>query len=350
MRGMLLAAGLGERMRPLSEELPKPAVPVLGRPIGFQALRLLVRQGVTRLAVNLHHLGERVRESVGTADDVGCDSLDWTFEPRILGTAGGIRNAAHLLRGNGTFVVRNADFLANIDLDAAREAHRRSGCAATIVLVPHRPPYTPVEVDDAGRVAAIGSLGRPGGGPRTGAFLFAGMHLLEEEVLDRIPSTGPSDIVRDVYVALMAEGRLGAFVHRGFWHEFGAPKDYLEGSLRLLGMDEAARYATSESDPVRLIGAARVAVGAGADFHNGVELRGGVALGFASRVAEGARLDDAIVMPEAWIGPGVRLRRCVVGPGAEVPAGFEGEDLLLVSGGRRGGRLRSLRLAGGDAR
>jgi len=350
MRGMLLAAGLGERMRPLTTSVPKPAVPVLGRPIGFQALRLLARAGVGRLTVNLHHLGERVREALGNADDVGCESLDWTVEPEILGTGGGIRNAADHLRGEGTFVVRNADFLADVDLGEALDAHRRSGRPATLVLTPIRPPYTPIEIDRERRITRIGARSVPGSTGSGAEFLFTGLHLLEEEILDRIPARDRSEIVRDVYLDLMEEGRLGAWVHEGFWHEFGSPEGYLEGSLSLLALDEATRGRAADADPVRILGAARVAVGAGADFHAGVDLRGGVALGFATRVAEGTVLQDTIVMPEAWIGPGVRLCRSIVGPGAEVPAGFEGEGLFLVAGEREGEALRSRKLSGRSAR
>jgi NDP-sugar pyrophosphorylase family protein len=142
-------------------------------------------------------------------------------------------------------------------------------------------------------------------------------------------SEGASDIIRDVYRALSAERQLASFVHTGFWWEFGSPEDYLEGSLRLLDLPDHRRPAVLESDPVVRIGDAVLALGPGADLHGGVEIRGRAALGFASFLAEGCRIEDSIVMPEAWIGPGCSLRRSIVGAGAEIPADKELDSVLV---------------------
>lgn len=327
MRAMILAAGYGERMRPLTLTLPKPALPVLGRPMILQILSRLARDGVTHAAMNLHHLPERVRALVGDGSAAGIESLEFSFEPEILGTGGGIRKAAGHLRGDGTILVRNADFLADIELREALASHRASGRLATLVLIPHRPGYSPVHVSGDGRVAAIG-----GEAPAeaVGSFLFTGCHLIEEEVLDRIPAEGPSDIVRHVYRDLIRERRVGYVLHSGFWWEFGAPRDYLEGCLRLLRTSQAVRAAVGGTDPVRRIEGAWVAVGPGVEIALGsATLRGGIGLGLATHVSDGAILEDTIVMQEAWIGPGVSLKRAVVAPGTEVPADFRVENAML---------------------
>ena len=329
MKGMVLAAGLGERMLPLTLTVPKPALPVLGRPMILEILRLLALQGVTSVAVNLHHLPERLEQVLLEASSLGVEHLHLSPEEKILGTAGGLRHAARFLRGSGTILVRNADFLADVDVMRAAMAHRASGCVATLVLGPERPGYTVVEVDREGRVLSLG--GRPAADPSrvAGRRFFAGLHFIEEEVLDLIPVRGASDIVRDVYRGLASEGRLGSFDHSGEWFDFGSPKDYLDGSLGLLGLSPDTRAAMLETDPVRSIGAATVALGPGADFHHGVELRGRAAIGFAARVGEGSRIEDSLILEEAWVGPGCRLRRVIVGPGTELPAGFELEDAVV---------------------
>src|SRR4029434_5434733 len=135
-------------------------------------------------------------------------------------------------------------------------AHRRSRCPATLVVTPHRSRYTRVRVDRATRVSAFG----------TGDHLFTGYHLIEESVLDLIPGSGPSDIVRDVYFALAAAGRLNSYVHEGSWWEFGTPDEYLEGSLGLIASPAEQRARLGDFDLVRPMDRAIVAIGPGADL------------------------------------------------------------------------------------
>lgn len=331
MKAMLLAAGFGERMFPLTKLLPKPAIPVLGRPLAALVLQQLAADGVSSVVVNLHHHPDKMRAVLGDGRDLGLRSISYSFEEAILGTAGGLRKAAHLLRGDETILVRNADFLADIDLSELTAAHLAGGCGATLVLAPHRPGYTPVDVDDHGRILSFGGRPPVEAARVAGRYLFTGFQLLEPEILDGIPADRPSDLVRDLYVELAAAGRVGSYVHSGFWWEFGSPADYLDGSLALLGMDPRDRLRVAKTDPVERAKGVTLALGTGADFHAGVELRGRVALGFASLVAEGARVEDSVVMPEAWIGPGAVLRRAVVAPATEVPAGMRIESAMVCS-------------------
>ncbi len=331
MKAMLLAAGFGERMLPLTRIVPKPVLPVLGRPLAELVLHRLSLGGISTVVVNLHHQADKIRSLLGDGRDLGLSKLHYSFEEVILGTAGGVRKAAPYLRGGETILVRNADFLSDADLNALTAVHLASGCPVTLLLAPHRPPYTVVEVDEAGKVLSFG--GNPPVEPARVAArrFFTGMQIIEEEVLDRIPPDTPCDLVRHVYRQLAAERRIASHVHEGFWCEFGTPGDYLDGSLAMLQMNSQDRLAIAKMDPVERIGEARVAIGPGAEFHNAVDLRGRIALGFASLVAEGTRLEDTIVMPEAWIGPGCELRRAIVGPETEVPAGFRGENVVLCA-------------------
>lgn len=331
MRAMLLAAGLGERMLPLTKLLPKPAIPVLGRPLAVLILHRLAQEGISSAVVNLHHHPEKMRALLGDGSDVGLTRVCYSEEKTILGTAGGVRKAAAFLRRGGTILVRNSDFLADIDLSEATAAHLASGSMVTLVLAPQRPGYTVIEVDASGHVLSLGGQPQADPGKVAGRYIFTGFQLMEEEVLDRIPHSYPSDLVRDLYRGLAAKGEISSHVHRGFWWEFGSPSDYLEGSLELIGMDPGRRLGVALTDPVEHMGGAAVALGAGADFHSGTELRGRVALGFASFVGEGTAVEDSVIMPEAWIGPGSSLKRSIVGPATEVPAGFQGEDVLVCS-------------------
>jgi NDP-sugar pyrophosphorylase family protein len=329
MNVMLLAAGLGNRMLPLTRTLPKPAIPVLGRPIGAQILRRLAGFGVSRAVVNLHHLPERLRSVLADGSDLGLKGIHYSHEESILGTGGGIGKVAAELRGDGDFLVHNSDCLSDVDITALLAAHRASDCLATLVLAPSRPPYTFVDIDSSGHVVSIAGRPEPPADANARNYLFTGIHVLSDDLLDRIPPEGPSEIVTDVYLELIAERRLGAFMHDGFWWEFGDPGSYLEGSLRLLELPTERIAAIAMTDPVREIDDARVAVGEGSDFHSGVSLAGRVAVGMAAMIGEGSTVEDSIVMPEAWVSPGSRIRRTIVGPGTELPIGCELQDVLI---------------------
>ena len=329
---MFLAAGRGERLLPLTSVVPKPLLPVLGRPLAPYVLSRLAAEGIDEAVVNLHHLPGRLRDALGDGSPLGLRELHFSLEPEtLLGTGGGLRAAAGLLRGSGTILVRNSDFVSDIPLARVLASHLRSGCPATLALVPHRAGYTPVTIDDKSRVIAFG--GREGKAETlAGRYLFTGYHLIEESVLESIPDGKPSDIVREVYFALAAAGRLNAYVHRGFWWEFGEPHEYLAGSDRLIALDTERRARLGDFDPVREVLGASVAAGPGADLDaDGISLRGRLAIGLGVMVGEKARLDDTIVMPESWIGPGSSLERCIVGPATEIPAGFSAMSSMIVA-------------------
>ena len=326
MKAMLLAAGYGERMLPITRVVPKPLIPVLGRPLGPQILSRLGTEGIDEAVMNLHHLPQALRDAFGDGTAMGLRTLHYSLEEeQLLGTGGGLAHAAAQLRGAGTILVRNSDFLADIPLSQVIASHLRSGCPATIVVVPHRAGFTAVTIDDRHRVVAFGA-------ERGGRYLFSGYQLIEESVLDLIPRGAPSDIVRDVYFRLAADGRLNAHVHDGFWWEFGSPREYLEGSMRLVALPAEKRMRLGDFDVVRPVGGAVAAVGAGADLSApGIQLAGTLAIGMGVMVGEGATLEDTVVMPEAWVGPGSTLRRCIVAPGTEIPLGFNASDALLAT-------------------
>jgi len=326
MKAMLLAAGLGERLSPITRVLPKPLLPVLGRPLAPWVLTQLAAEGIDEAVINLHHLPDSLRETLGDGSSLGLSSLRYSLEPReLLGTGGGVVHASSFLRGDGPILVRNSDFLADIPIDELVAFHERAGRAATLVLAPHRAGYTRVRTDDSGGVVSFG-------GDAGGEFLFTGCQIIEESLIDRLPVDRPSDIVRDLYVELAKERGIAAFVHRGFWWEFGTPDQYLEGSRHLVEMPTEERLEIGDFDPVRLVGDVPASLGPGVVLHgDGIEVSGFVVAGLGVHVAEDVRLAETIVMPEAWIGPRSSLKRCIVGPGTEIPAGFSAEHALIAT-------------------
>jgi mannose-1-phosphate guanylyltransferase len=324
---MVLSAGLGLRMRPLTHAVPKPAIPVLGRPILLQILARLRGPGVTRAVVNVHHLADAVEKLVARSE--GLPETRISREPVLLGTGGGLRQAAPDLRGAGPILVHNGDCLSDIDFARVAEHHRRSGKLATLVVVPARPGYGTVEIGREGEVLSL--AGSPKVPPERvhSSRLFTGCHVIDEAVLDRIPPEGPSCIVTDVYRPLASEGLLGSFLHDGFWWEFGEWDVYLKGSLRLIGLGDAPRARIAACDPVLSLGDARLARGEAVRIDDTASFTGSVALGQGCTIERGASIEDSVLLDGVRVGAGTRLCRVVVGPGASLPAASELLDLVV---------------------
>jgi NDP-sugar pyrophosphorylase family protein len=229
---MVLAAGHGTRLWPLTEELPKPAVPVLGAPLIEHTLRFLRSHGIREVVVNLHHLPEAIPAAVGDGSRLGM-RVEFIVEHEIRGTGGGVLGARDFLDTGETFLVVNGDVLLEPDLHAALQLHGASDAVATMVVRrhPRAREYGAIEVDHEGRARRI-----PGApevrGVTLEATMFTGLHLLEPAIFDLLPEKGC--IVRTAYRALLEAGEVVcASVDTGPWVELGTVRDYLEANLAL---------------------------------------------------------------------------------------------------------------------
>lgn len=225
MKAMVLAAGLGTRLRPLTDDRPKALVEVAGRPLITYNLALLRHHGITDVVVNLHWHGEALRNALGDGRHFGL-SIVYSEEHPLLDTGGGIKRAQALL-GAGDFVVMNSDTILDLPLDRLIAHHRARGAAATLVLRrdPHQARYGEIEIDREGRVRRF--LGRPERveAPLT-PYMFAGVHVLSQRVFDFMPSGGVFSITRDTYPAMLAaDAYLEGYPFDGFWRVIDTPAD-----------------------------------------------------------------------------------------------------------------------------
>jgi NDP-sugar pyrophosphorylase family protein len=282
LKAMVLAAGLGLRMRPLTRQRAKPVLPVLNRPLLHWTLERLARQGVTECVVNLHHRPETVVAAVGDGRQLGLRVL-YSHERRILGTGGGPRKVREVF-GDEPFLLVNGDVLFDFDLTRLLARHRAAGAQATLALKENPDPrlYAPVVTGAGGWVLSLAGLPRSARGRIS---LFTGIHVLDPSLLDRLPA-GRSDNVRDLYAPLLKEGGrvLGVRV-RGAWYDLGRPSLYLAAQLRMLN---------------RLSG------------------RGGSLIHPRARVSTRARVASSVVGARAVVGPGARLSRSVLWEGVQV--------------------------------
>lgn len=285
MKAMILAAGLGTRLRPLSDLRPKALMPVANRPVLERNIQYLIRQGVTEIVVNIHHHPEQILSFLENGHFEA--RVETRVEPEILGTGGGIRNTAGFW-DRDPFVVMNGDILTDIDLTRAYEQHRKTRPPATLILHNH-PPFNKIRIDGAGRITDI---------PRVYAergLAFTGIHILEPEILDHIPE-GFSDIV-ECYRLLMNAGKtIRSCVSRSHvWHDIGSLPDYLRANRGLAPEPFTLGPGCEIHPSVKL--SEWAVVGANCRLERGCEISKSV-LWDGVRIPERAKVADSVVTPE----------------------------------------------------
>ena len=397
---MLLAAGFGGRLAPITFFRAKPALPFLNRPLLLRQLDHLSAAGVDEVVVNLHHRPASVldllaRAESEDADDPapGQDGPDGTaagfdlpeeeilqaawgpfrlgsltvhvcLEPEILGTSGGLNGAAAHFAGGETFLCLNADFICDVDLRAVVAAHRRSGGDATLVLRPdlEGDRFTPVW-HDSHRVLAFGPApeGSPGAGAACEAAVFTGIHVLEPGILERLPP-GRSDFLPALYRPMIAGNVCPAvFLADAAWYEVGTPDRYLDAQVELLPAGRIgshrpwdARLAASEPagrSPGTTASRAdagtsvvdsdrQVLTGAGCHVDPEASLGPGTIIGAGVTVGAHARIERSVIMDRALVGEDARLRDVIVGPDTAVPPRVE-LARAVVEAGRAPGSIPS---------
>jgi len=224
MKAMVLAAGAGSRMGALTTHVPKPMLEVQGLPILEHILRNLARHGFDEVVLNLHHHPELIESHFGTGQRLGI-AIQYLRESRLLGTAGSARNAASLLRGSGPFLLHYGDILTNQDLGAMVQAHVRTQAEATLLLHQRRSSNSVVVMDSEWRILRL--LERPSEEERAAVdspWVNSGVYLLESSVLDRIASAPPQDFPRDVFPAVIQEGRAFGFPLTGYRCAIDSPE------------------------------------------------------------------------------------------------------------------------------
>lgn len=297
MKAFVLGAGLGTRLRPLTERRPKPLVPLYGKPLITFALDHLIADGITSFVVNTHHCPEVYADHF----DGGYRGLPLTLrhEPVLLDTGGGIKNVEDLL-GEEPFVVYNGDVLADFPLRPAIEEHLASGNMATLVL---RSSGGPLHVQCRnGQVTDIRkSLGRSG----DPSFLFTGISILSPEIFRHIP---PGEIVSiiPIYLSLIRSGVSigGVTVDAGLWFDLGNRDAYLD-----------AHALFQKGGPSYVSGNWPQAVQESAIVDVSARLMGACSIGAGARVGKDVILNDCVLWENARVEPGARLARCVVRDG-----------------------------------
>jgi len=229
MTGMILAAGLGLRLRPLTNHTPKPLLPIGGRPIIHYQLKWLKEAGIVDIIINVHHLGEKIVTEVGDGARFGVN-ITYSRESDILGTGGGIKKVEALMKG-APFLVMNGDVLIHLNFQEVVALHKNGAGAATLVVRrdPDAVHYGPIHLNAQNRIVNILNQIPQGSYPHSKEFvpyMFTGVHVIGPRVFDFIPSEGRYSII-DAYIGMLRCGeKLMGYITDGYWNDIGVMERY----------------------------------------------------------------------------------------------------------------------------
>jgi mannose-1-phosphate guanylyltransferase len=328
MRAMVLAAGLGTRLRPITYAQPKPMVPVLNRPVMEHSLRLLARHGFTETIANLHWFPETIEARFGDGSRYGLE-LSYSHEETLLGTAGGVRNVAGFL--GDSFLVVAGDALTDLDLTAMREFHESHDGLATLATkrVADTDQYGVVIAGEDGRIQ--GFQEKPDPAEALSDLANTCIYMFRAEVFDHFPAPGASkaagpgdapefaDWAMDIFPALL-ESDIPFYSHEidAYWNDIGNVEELRQGNVDALEGAVAVEVEVPEvGDGVR-----------SASALDGVEVSGTVLIGEGVAFGEGAAVTGPAVIGDGCrIGAGAQVRDAILLEGTELPA-----EAMIVGG------------------
>ncbi len=234
MKAMVLCAGHGTRLGELTKEIPKPMLPLCGQPIVSHIINNLRIHGFDELIINLHFKPEIIREYLGDGSRFNA-KIKFTEELQLLGTAGGVKNAELLLRGDAPFLVHYGDILTNQDFSAMLRLHNERNALVTLLLHQRTNSNSIVSLENDGRI--IGFLERPDEHVRKGVlspWVNSGICICDPEIFDFIPSGVPCDFPRDIFPKLLSGGRLFGFPLSGYRCAIDSPERLAEAQAALV--------------------------------------------------------------------------------------------------------------------
>jgi mannose-1-phosphate guanylyltransferase len=326
LKAVILAGGLGTRLRPLTYTVPKPMLPVANRPLLDHIVCRLAGAGVNRAIVTTNYLPAQISEHVKNAGyPIDVSVIE---EKQPLGTAGAIRNVRRKI--NGTFLVVQGDVISTLDLSEHMKLHRG---IATISLTPVENPgaYGIAEVDRKGRIRRF--LEKPGAGECFSNLANTGTYVLEPEVIDMMPK-GRSDFSFDVFPKILASKRpLHGIVQQGYWKDVGSVGNYFSTNRHVLG----GVLSGSIGDGVFISRSAKISppfiVGKGTHIGQGASVGPNTIIGSNCKVGGKSSVSGAIIHDSVKIGSGCRVESCIIGDRCELGDGvFVGSRAVLGTG------------------
>lgn len=298
MKGMILAAGFGTRLWPLTEERSKPSIPFMNRPLISYSVAYLASFGINEIIINLHHQPESIRQALGDGSAFGV-RLHYSYEEEILGTSGAIDRVRDMFC-DGDFVVVNGKIVTDIDLTSVMRTHAERDAIATLVLRQNagRERFSIVEIDADNRIRRFAGFPEPGANSSEPPLMFTGIQVLSPKILDYIPRNCFSHSTVHVYPRAMEDQEaVIAHVAKGEWYEMSTLDRYLGASVAFLRKSEQRFVA-----------------------------------GRGSTISDDSVIEDSVLWDDIVVESGCRLRQVVVGDRVRVPKGTDIERAVIVRG------------------
>jgi NDP-sugar pyrophosphorylase family protein len=339
MKAMVLAAGVGSRLEPLTNQVPKPMVPIANRPVMEHTIDLLRRHGITEIISNLHYLPARILDYFGDGSQFG---IRWQgiVESELTGDAGGVRACRKLL--DETFIVLMGDLLTDADLSYVISVHKQKRALASIAVkqVENVEHFGVVVRDKQGLIKQFQE--KPRKEEALSNYASTGIYVLEPDIFEHIPPTGTYGFGRQLFPTLVSKGLpvAGIPIDDYYWSDVGTICQYrqsnceaLAGKVDIAIPGTATKYGFAEAgavveDGVRIEG--KVLLGKNSRLESGVHIKGHVIVGENCRVGANAYLEDTIVWADSNIGRQAVLRNCVVGYNCTVGDGAKQNETASV--------------------
>jgi len=293
-KAMILAAGFGTRLRPLTHHIPKPLMPVANLSIIEHHFKRLKKMGIQEVMLNLHHLPEVIKSTIGSGEQWGL-KVHYSLEtPEVLGTGGGLAKVKEFFQDEEAFLLLNGDILHEIDLEKAWAQHQKTQAAASLLLRTHPGDQSGwIGVDGDGWVKRVPEMD---GSEGLEKFAFTGLHILTPHILPFLPKGESYCILRKGYRGMLEQGlKVSAiYTEAPGWNDIGTPKDYLEANLKVL-TGTPLESAEGLNNKGEIVGA--VLLGQDITIEEGAKVGPNVVLGDGCFIGKGTTVQDSVILP-----------------------------------------------------
>ena len=330
MKALILAAGFGTRLQPLTNELPKPLFPVLNQPILEHILHFLSSQGIKEIAINLHHRPEKIIDYFGNGKNFGV-ALHYSKEEEILGTAGGIKKLQSFFQDE-TFLVINSDVFADINLNDVLKFHKEKKSKLTLVVRqdPNMEKYKSIQRVEEGRIVHFLGTGIKNSDPVT-QVMFTGIQIMEPDIFSRIPKDEFCGTTEDVFPGMIQdELPVYGFLHNGYWIDMGTRETYIQAQVDALDGKLSLKNFPS-SNPEGPLVVPPVYIGKNCEISQDAQVGPYAVLGDGCRVRSGAVVENSILWTGVTAGNNCSVQNSIVGERLVIDSGANVKNCSLSS-------------------